>query len=75
MLTADRLLRPRPAPTVEVTAMTNNDLRYVMPKAGSACWRAALPCADQVLDGIVLRDAREGLDHGLMRKPPERPKP
>jgi hypothetical protein len=74
-LTADRLLWPRPAPSVEVTAMTNNDLRYVMPKAGSACWRAALPCTDQGLEGVVLRDAREGLGHGFKRKPLERPKP
>jgi hypothetical protein len=69
-LTTERLLRPRAAPAAGVTEHTSGGVRYFMPRDGSACWGAALPCADQPLAaGVALRAPQQGIGGGFIRVP------
>jgi hypothetical protein len=70
VLTTERLLRPRAAPRVDVTEHTGGGIRYFMPRQGSVCWGAPLPCADQPLAaGVALRAPRQGIGGGFIKVP------
>ena len=66
-LTTERLLWPRAAPTVAVTQYSENGLTYAVPENGVACWRAALPCAKQKMQGVGLLAPERGLAGGFFK--------